>query len=285
MSNDISGRAMLVYLSVSAWSGRKLDRSATREVTDSHEASSDAGRFNKQLLPKEALAPITQIAGAARTYLYAHTLAWSDNGDRVMSSTSYFNVMPKLREFKADFDKAVDTFCDEYLQHRERARLRLNSLFKEDDYPHEQDVRRKFAMSFGVMPLPAAGDFRAALPDDELDEVRAEIEASVSGRVQSAMAEVWEEVRTTVSHLRRRLDETKDGTGRLHESALTNIEDLIARLPGLNLTNDAGLETMRKLLATTFNGLEMKDIKKSDAVRTDVMCQTDAILRQMGISC
>jgi hypothetical protein len=274
--------ALLVYLNTSIWTARKLDRTATQEVTLSHSAASDAGRFNKQLLPKEALAPITQIAGAARLYLYDHTRPWSDNGDRVMSGMNYFEVMNQLRVFRAEFNAAVDTFCAAYTEHRERARLKLNTLFNDNDYPHEREVRRKFDMSFGIMPLPTAGDFRVELPDEALEEARAEIEAAVSGRMQAAMADVWGEVRTTVSHLRQRLEETKGGTGRLHDSALTNIEDLIARLPGLNLTNDAGLEDMRKLVATTFNGIEMKDIKKSDAVRADMMAQTDALLKQMG---
>jgi len=286
MSNDISSNAMLVYLNTSMWSARKLDRSATREVTESHEASSDAGRFNKQLLPKDALAPIVQIAGAARTYLYDHTLAWSDNGDRVMSSMNYFEVMEQLRQFKAEFTQAVDEFCDEYLQHRERARLRLNSLFKDDDYPHEDDVKRKFAMTFGVMPVPVAGDFRATLPDDALEEARVEIANTVNARVQSAMTEVKDKVQDALKHLRQRLDETKGGTGRLHDSALTNIGEVLSRMPGLNLTNDAGLEELRKTLTTTFGGLEMADIKKSATVREDVMRQTDNILKQMqGLSC
>lgn len=286
MTNDISSKAMLVYLSVSAWSGRKLDRSATQEVTQNHEASSDAGRFNKQLLPKDALAPLVQIAGAARTYLYDHTLAWSDNGDRVMSSDNYFAVMERLRKYKAEFTATADKFCEDYDTHRERARLRLNTLFNDNDYPHSQDVRRKFDMRFGVMPLPSAGDFRVDLSEDELNDARAEIAESVNSRVQGAMLEVTEKIRDALKHLHQRLDETKGGTGRLHESALTNIEELLSRIPGLNLTNDAGLEDLRKTLATTFNGLEIKDIKKDDALRNDVMRQTDEILKNMqGVCC
>jgi hypothetical protein len=197
-----------------------------------------------------------------------------------MSSKNYFEVMNALREYKVKFDAAVDEFCAAYVQHRERARFKLNSLFKDSDYPHESEVRRKFAFDFGVMPLATAGDFRVAMVDEELAAVRDDIEQRVSGRVQAAMAEVWEEVRSTMAKLRERLEETKSG-GRLHDSLMTNVDDLLSRLPGLNLTGDAGLEQMRALISTTFNGLEMSDIKKDKKLREDVIAQTDAILKQM----
>jgi len=277
MTDNIASRAMLVTLTISQATFRKLDKTATAEVTTTHAAASDAGRFNKQIVDKAALLPITQIAGAARTYLYQHTLPWADNGDRALSSLNYFEVMTKLREFKAQFDAEVDKFCTEYVQHRERARLRLNSLFKDEDYPQEWEVRNKFAMNFGVMPLPVAGDFRVDMGEDVVAEVRQEIEAQLNARVQGMVAEVWGELTTTVSHLRDRLQ----SGGKLHDSALDNITDLLDRLPGLNITNDAGIEQMRAEIRRTLGGLEMKDIKKDEKLKQSVIDKTNDILGQM----
>ena len=55
-TSTLSTRAMLVSLSISQWSGRRLDREITDEVNQQHNAAADAGRYNKLLLPKEALA-------------------------------------------------------------------------------------------------------------------------------------------------------------------------------------------------------------------------------------
>lgn len=278
MTDNIASRAMLVQLGISQWTARRLDRSATAEVTSAHAAASDAGRFNKQIVDKSALLPIQQVATAARTYLYQHTLPWADNGDRVLSSMNYFEVMTKLREFKAKFDEEVDAFCTDYNEHRERARLRLNSLFKDEDYPQEWEVRSKFAMSFGVMPLPTAGDFRVAMSDDVVEEVRQEIEAQLGARVQGLVTSVWEELGSTVSHLRDRLQ----SGGKLHDSALDNLTDLLDRLPGLNITNDEGIDAMRHEIRQMVSGLEMKDIKKDEKLKQSVIDQTAAILAQMS---
>jgi hypothetical protein len=280
-TENIASRAMLVSLKIGQWTARKLDKSATQEVTVNHAAASDAGRFNKQIIDKNSLLPMVQIAGAARTFFYQHTLPWSDNGDRVLSSDNYFTVMNRLRELKSDFKAAVDVFCRDYDMHRDRAKLHLNSLFNEADYPQSWEIREKFYMYFSVMPLPVAGDFRVAMGDDVVDEVRQEIEAQLTSRVQGMVQSIWTELVGTVSHLRDRLK----GDGPLFSSALDNIVDLIDRLPGLNITNDADLDAMRKELRLLTAGLDMKDIKKDDALRTSVIDKTTDILKQMQGFC
>ncbi len=276
-NNDIASNCMLIYLTISQATFRKLDKKATAEVTSSHEAASDAGRFNKQLIPKEALEPIQKLATAARTYINDHTLPWSDSGERALSSTNYFEVMNRLSYFRNEFNAEVDAFCKEYLVHREKARFQLNSLFNEADYPREDEVRAKFAFRFGVMPLPTSGDFRVAMAADQVDEVRQQIQAELSGREKLMMDGLKEALVGTVSHLRDRLR----SSGKLFDSTLTNLEDLLARLPGLNMTNDQDLETMRVKVRDAFAGLSMKVIKKDEALRTAVADRADEILRQM----
>ena len=61
-----ASRAMIVSLSISQWSGRRLDREVTDEVNQQHNAASDAGRYNKLLLPREALAGIVAIVSERR---------------------------------------------------------------------------------------------------------------------------------------------------------------------------------------------------------------------------
>lgn len=85
-SATLSTRAMLVSLSISQWSGRRLDREITDEVNQSHNAASDAGRYNKLLLPKEALGGIVSVVSETRTDFLKRTLPWMDNGSRIMAA-------------------------------------------------------------------------------------------------------------------------------------------------------------------------------------------------------
>lgn len=277
MDTNIATRAVLITLSISQATFRKLDREASAEVLTNHAAASDAGRFNKQIVEKEALAPMVTLAGAARSYLYKHTLPWSDNGDRVLPSVKYFEVMQQLADYRDAFNVEVDKFCSEYEAHRARAQLRLNSLFNPADYPSTEDVRRKFGMSFTVMPLPTAGDLRCEMTQDQVEELRAEINATVESRVTAMMDTLIMDFAGTVSRLREQLRTGK----RLSVSLLDNVHDLLHRMPGLNLTNDERITQMRETAAELFAGESMEGITNDKEARESLANKCDSVLDQM----
>jgi len=65
MSLAIQNKAMLVTLSISQWTARKQDKSVTAEVETAHGAH-DSGKFNKLLVAKELLEPITKLTAKIR---------------------------------------------------------------------------------------------------------------------------------------------------------------------------------------------------------------------------
>src|SRR5579884_3866071 len=85
---SLSSRAMLCSLSISMWSARKHDPAASEEIASRHGAKSDAGRYNKVLLPKQALAEIQKIVSEARHEHYFITLPWADDGYRVLPAAA-----------------------------------------------------------------------------------------------------------------------------------------------------------------------------------------------------
>ena len=110
---------MLVGLHISAWSGRLYDREASDHVAVHHDASTSAGRYNKRLLPKSALAAINAVMSEARTRHYANTLPWDDKGSRLLTVANYeryTEIMDGLREglvrqrarFIEDYDHYVE---------------------------------------------------------------------------------------------------------------------------------------------------------------------------------
>ena len=86
---DLTRDAMLVSLRISAWSGRLYDREASDHVAVHHDASTSAGRYNKRLLPKAALAALNATMSEARTRHYAQSLPWDDKGSRLLTVANY----------------------------------------------------------------------------------------------------------------------------------------------------------------------------------------------------
>ena len=77
---NIDTCAMLVELSISQWTARKLDKSTTSEVLVAKQAGDKgAARVNKHLLAgRTELEVISQYVGRIRDYFYMNTLPWSD---------------------------------------------------------------------------------------------------------------------------------------------------------------------------------------------------------------
>lgn len=272
---NIANRAMIINLSISQWSGRKLDRQVTDETNQAHGASSDAGRFNKLLVDKKALAPIQSAANAARLFVYDQTLPWGDNGDRVLMASNYFDFTAKMRQYEQEFNDAVDDLMGGYLAYVEQARFRLNSMFKSSDYPSESEVRTKFNMRYVVRPVPTAGDFRVDMSKDVVDELRQQIAKDNETVLNAAMQTVWEEVKTTMSHLYEKLADPKM---RFKESTIKNLETLADRIPHLNLIDDPDLETFRKELKDGLVGYTAKELREDDKVRSAAAVETKRII-------
>jgi len=275
---DISSSAMLASLSISKWEGHKLDKRATAEVTDSHSAASDAARVNKLLMPKEWFAPITTVVGAARTTFANYTLPWRDNGDRIMTSLAVMKVMDAMRGCEINFWDVVNAQMAVYAVAREQARVRLNTLYREEDYPELDQLRARYRFSFDILPVPTAGDFRAAMPGDLLAETKISITQKSNQLVIDAMGAVVADINEKLGHLHSKLD---DPVAKFKASTITGLTALIDRLPLLNLTGDLNLENIRKELHQVVGPIKADDLREDAAYRKEKAKEVAAIMRQM----
>lgn len=250
-SSILATRAMIVSLSISQWSGRRLDRQITDEVNQQHNAASDAGRYNKLLLPKEALAPIASIVNETRTDFLKRTLPWMDNGSRIMSSDGYLAHMSWIRAQTSKFERAVEEFIVAYPGYLNDARIRLNGMFKDDDYPGTDILRSKFAVECRVLPVPSSQDFRVDMSDAQAERIREEIESHVTEATSAAVKDIYARVAEVTGRMVERLNAYRPAArpgdraeGIFRDSLVENVRDLISILPALNITGDPELTAM-----------------------------------------
>ena len=151
----ITERAMLAAVHISIWTAIKHDRKISRDVADQHGAHQGAGRYNKQLLRgADKLDELRTLAGQVRQYFYKITLPWSDEGFRLLPSNLYFDLTARMREFEASFEQGVESFLQVYPQYIEQVRPELNGLFREEDYPAADKLRKKFGVKLEILAYP-----------------------------------------------------------------------------------------------------------------------------------
>jgi hypothetical protein len=276
---------MLCSLSISMWSARKHDPDASEEIAVRHGAQADSGRYNKLLLPKQALAEIQKIVSEARQEHYFMTLPWGDDGYRVLPAAAYMDHVEKMRTLSNRFGGAVDTLARQFLTLVDQAKTRLGGLFREEDYPACNELVDKFSFETKVMPLPDAGDFRVALGDEEKDRIKRQITAAVEASLQVGSRELWQRLYEGVSHMAERLTAYKvTGGGVEHpfrDSIVTNLVKLVDVLPKLNVTNDPELERLTGQVHASLL-VDPKELRQSESVRAETAKTAAEIAQRMA---
>jgi hypothetical protein len=282
---SLASRAMLCSLSISTWSARKHDKDVSEEVALRHGAHSDAGRYHKVLLPKEALGEIQKIVCEARQEHYFMTLPWDDNGYRVLPAAVYMDHVEKMRALSHRFTTAVEVMSGQFAQLVEQARIRLGGLFCEQDYPATAELREKFAFATKVVPLPDASDFRVVLGKEEQERIKRQITAAVEASLQVGSRELWQRLYEAVSHMAERLAAYKATEERVEhpfrDSIVTNLAKLVGILPKLNVTNDPELDRLAKQVRAALL-VDPDELRKSDTVRFETAKRAADIAGKMS---
>lgn len=270
--SQIRNKAMLVNLTIHAWTARRFDKTATAEVEKQH-AANDAGNFNKRLIEKEALLPIMRIAGAVRDFHYRYTLPWGDNGDRMIPAKMYLDYIGELGKHREKFYEAVNKFCDNYPTLVNRARNRLGSLYNPNEYPPASNVAKRFGIETNFSPIPDAADFRIEITEEAMLEIRDNVTAQVMLRQQKALDDLWGRLNEVVGKLHERMA-TKDATFR--DTIISNVQETVRLMDKLNLTDDAGISGAVKYAETHICTVSPQRLRDDEKLREKMVrvCQT-----------
>jgi hypothetical protein len=280
---NIDSCALLVEFNASQWTARKLDKSTTEEVVRGKGAGDKgAARVNKNLLAgRKELEVINQHVGAVRTYMYDNTLPWSDSGIRLLPSINFMQFNDKMQEYETVFNNLVDEFIDVYPTLITAQAMALGDMFKRDEFPSPHELKHKFNFRLNFMPVPSAGDFRVDVGNDAQKELQDKLSKLADERVEHAMRDVKTRLKEHLDRMSDRLSVDVVGqeivTRKFHDSLLETAHDLCEMVKVLNVVNDQSLETARRSLASLINGVDVKDLRKDMAARTEVKTRVDEI--------
>lgn len=277
MTTAIQERAMLVNLSISAWTASKKDNKVSNAVKANQAASAKAGWFNKRLIDPSALDPINQIEGRARTMHYKMTLPWGDNGDRMLPSQAYFEYTDQLRALRSEHETAVATFVGQYPDLVQAARQMLGSMYDPADYPEVNRIAERFSMRAVFSPVADADDFRVDIGDEAVAEIKKSINEAAEQRLKGATRDCWLRLEEVVKNMAERLVDPK---ATFRDSLVGNIESLLELLPKLNVANDPALKTMCTEVGAWLI-ISPTDLRKNKKLRAFTAEKADEILEKI----
>lgn len=251
--------AMLVSLTITQWSARKLDRGVSYDVCTDKGADLDLGRFNKQIVPRKYLMHINQLVNQIRNYHYSNTLAWSHKGVDLLPGRHYMKYSVEMGDLQEKFTEAVKDFLNHYNTIIKQVENNLHGLYNKDDYPDVEQLRKKFHMQIDLTPVPSTGDFRIDINQTELDILKNKLNDQLEKASKQAEHDLFSRLYTAVAKAVITLREVDKI---FRNTLIFNIDDICKKIPTMNFTDNS---TLNKVAKDIY--LIIMDIDKIDKLR------------------
>ena len=276
-NNRLQQTCMMIQLSISIWTARKLDKKATAEVAANHQTAISVGRYNKRLLPADAPSyeKLKRIAGEIRAVYYANSLPWNDGaGARIISSANFLSFAEKIRPLLSQFEAAKKEFVADYPTLRENAKAGLNGLYNPHEYPDH--IESKFSVSLHQFPITTnVDDFRVHLSENEISLMQ----QSMSESVANAMKDAWSQLHTALHAMHERLSQPE---AIFRDSLFGNLKELVEILPALNLTNDPALTEATDRIKNNILSFNPEQARTERSTRKTIADEADRISKAMS---
>ena len=296
--NNIFDNALTVSANFSRWRPRVSDKKISHEIAKEHGTEDSVCDFLKRIFPAFKVKTISQnakgetksVTETRQTFpelhavlqtldtLYvwhaANTLVWNGKGVRLLPAVT-------AEEHKAKFDEAIaklpamlDAMEQGYPAAVERAKIELNGMWKERDYPSAKDLRAKFGVSVSYDAIPQI--VTSKLPASVLNLINSNIETRVQSAVENSMRDAWNRLYTCLN----RFHKTMDTPGAIfRDSLVENLADCCSVLTRLNITGDSELEAMRAKAFADLAQYDPETLRDNPMLRAQVAQTADSMLQ------
>ena len=267
MSNNIFEEGALVNLTVSIWGGRKKLPVTQMQV----EADPDFIRGTKYLVEREVLKPIEQIRNSARSFLRDHSLPFPITGVAFIPKTLIDRMDRQLSQFKENFGMKVEDFLAQYENAKTVARIKLNGLYCEEDYP--ENIGTLFNFSWQFFTLSAPGRVSIINP-----EIMRREEARFLQMMSDFRENAVNVLRIRFSEMVSRIVDRLSGEEkRFKNTTITNIQEFLDAFTHLNINNDESLKCEVERVKAILTGVDPGSIRSDSGFRASVAGQMSKV--------
>lgn len=294
----VAESALLVTLTLKAWSGRKVQRALSDDVASARQAKAQAFAVNKDLFPgssallKEIRRVQADFRGKANLLTLPLHTSNSDLQQRLLANVHFEKFVKLFTRSKRELDEAVADAVDNYDAAIEKAKEHLGAAFDPNDYPSVTEFKQRFRIHVDFMPIPNGKAFgKVALPEGTIAQLENQLETRMEARVDTMKSELEDRARHHAKHIIDRMTiieaaiKERDANGevegrmpRTSKSMFTNSMELSAMLRdfGHILQSDALLDASKVLagIGTT----DPDDVKGDPVMMRQIRDQAEKVL-------
>jgi hypothetical protein len=277
--STLQSKVLCVNLKKSCLGTSFVDKALTVTLETQTGAEEGSVKGSKKILG-DALKPMRSLLSSAGKFVRENSLPGISEDLRIVTPSG----LSKIHAYLADVEKEMaEEVAD--LQARwdtlvEEDRVRLDKAFDANLYPPKENLSTFFSVRLTVCDLPQGDYFRVeGLTDDAVAKLKADHAAMIEQVKSAAKNDLHKQLLTAVTRIAEGLD--RDDISKLHNTTFTNLQELLAKVPDLNITNDPMLEELRKQAEASLN-YQMEQVKKSSVLKEQAQEAAKAILANFG---
>jgi hypothetical protein len=251
--------AMISTLNISMIGISGKDETATQQANISLNTNQNAGYYSKCKVNRDDIRLILTIANDARRYRRNLTRPWGQGDTRLLPSTEVLDYTSNMSKFQFRFEQEVVEIQRNWPSIMHEQKVRLGPLFDPDEYPAQHEVPNCFGFRQELLPVPEGSHFVLDLEKRVLDQLRERLDTENKKRMQDSMKEMWQRLYEPVANMAYICGEDKS----VHKSLVANVENAIAILKRLNITNDQDFADMIELAELRLVGWTTNQIRKN----------------------
>lgn len=234
--------------------------------------------MSKTILDSPELKAVQKIDGEVARYLKGLCLkSMFKGGIYLIPLGLVVEVNEKLHEFAAKRAELVDAAVATYDQRTQETSERLEVLHDPTDYPSRDRFRSKFYLEWQFITWETPTKLKAIRPSLFLAE-KEKAAAQLSAVADECRLAMRVGLKKLVDHMVERLKPDEDGKRKkFGKNTVENFFEFFRTFELKNVTDDAELATVVAQAKQVLSGIDVKQLKKDEAIRSAIEQQFASI--------
>lgn len=230
----------------------------------------------------DGLSNLKSFFNAWRKEHDALTRSWDGDNLRLLPAKLVDKYMAMTEKFQLTAPERVDDFLEEtYPELLNTAPTRMGELYDPADFPALSECRERIKWDVSILPLPEATQIRkvALINESWYDLFQQSTDEKVAKAIEQVRQDTWDDVLKPVQHIIEVLSKDK---GKIFETLITDVREIINLVPAFNLTNDQELTNLAEECRVQLSGVTPDELRKDPEIRKQTLLAAQAIVGKFG---
>ena len=262
---------ILVNLMVKHVTGVRKDKDAEDKVADEFKCGRDTYSIRISQLPKEYTLRYRREIAELRRYFYTHTVPWENRMWYAISTRKFQeledHVNLEIKEIKKIFKSDVIMKYDEM---KKNAKVSMGKLFKDEEFPTQEQLERGMQVKFDVGAVPSPEDIRLVGIDKiAKDKLYNTMKTKQEDKVKGIALKLISRIKDVTDDMLERVS-SDEQEGKRYKILMESLPEMVEAVEDLNICNNEVIVDTCKRIRDRVSKYSPQSIRTAEFVRSNI---------------